>query len=173
MEQELLATWFSVAAALVCHEAGSCKAPSNAGKKSTSLFTDKTKPSSQAPCGVVCLQEQTGWGVRTAKTMGESPGWRSSTHQHFTGSHKLAQEGGYGKSLCHPCPTQPPAAALLMILGLTGRPSETSKSQDNYSHFPCARAMGQILPFPALSRSSYSELECSFPEVRQANELRI
>lgn len=173
MEQELLATWFSVAAALVCHEAGPCKAPSNAGKKSTSLFTDKTKPSSQAPCGVVCLQERTGWGVRTAKTMGRAqaggPAHTNTSQSHTGWPRKVAM----GRVPCHPCPTQPPAAALLMILGLTGRPSETSKSQDNYSHFPCAWAMDQILPFPALSRSNYSELECSFPEGHQANELRI
>lgn len=117
-------------------------------KSPPSLFTDKTKPSRQAPCGVVCLQEQTGWGVRTPKTMGRaqagSPAHTNTSQSHTGWPRKVAM----GRVLCHPCPTQSPAAALLMILGLTGRPSETSKSQDNYSHFPCAWANGPNTSFP-------------------------
>lgn len=41
-EHALLAMWFSAAAVLVHHKAGSGNVPSNAGKKPTSLFTDKT-----------------------------------------------------------------------------------------------------------------------------------
>lgn len=65
-EHELLAMWFIVAAALVCHKAGSGDVPSNTGKKSTSLFTDKTnadkEPTAADRAGTTWtrLQEQAG-----------------------------------------------------------------------------------------------------------------
>lgn len=164
MEQELLATWFSVAAALVCHEAGPARLLQTLAKSPhLCSLTRQIQPrnplaADRAPCGVVCLQVQTGWSVRTPKTMGRaqagSPAHTNTSQGHTGWPRKVAM----GRVPCRPCTTQPPAAALLMILWLTGKPSETSKSQHNYSHFPCAWANG---PNASLSLhspgSSYSE----------------
>lgn len=90
MEHELLAMWFSVAAALVSCEAGFSNAPSIAGKKSTSLFTDKhiQTRSPLAANGTVwsALAAQAGWNVSRhlgswARAQAGSPAHKPTVHR--------------------------------------------------------------------------------------------